>query len=110
MNRCIFCQIRDKKVPVRLLYEDDEVMVFPDRQPVRPVHLLIVPKKHLPDFLAIDKPELFEKLLRVVQQMIQQEGLQDQGYRVVINGGGAQIVPHLHLHLMGPMSETAAIG
>lgn len=106
---CIFCKIRDKQIPAKLLYEDEDVMVFPDVHPVRPVHLLIVPKMHVPELFAVDEPVLFQKLFMVVQQMIKREGLKDKGYRVTVNGGGAQVVPHLHIHLMGPIMQTAAM-
>ncbi len=106
---CIFCKIRDKQIPAKLLYEDEDVMVFPDLNPVKPVHLLIVPKQHIPELLAVEEPVLFQKLFSVVQQMIKREGLKDKGYRVVINGGGAQLVPHLHIHLMGPLTKTVAL-
>lgn len=106
---CAFCQIRDKQIPAKLLYEDEDVMVFPDIHPVRPVHLLIVPKQHVSELFTVDQPVLFQKLFLVVQNMIKREGLTDKGYRVTINGGGAQYVPHLHIHLTGPVGQTAAI-
>lgn len=80
-------------------------MVFSDIKPIKPVHLLIMPKKHVPDFLDAD-PVLFERLARVIQQMIRREGLQDKGYRLIVNGGGAQIVNHLHIHLTGPFGKA----
>ncbi len=109
MENCIFCKIRDKIIPKEFLYEDDDVMVFPDINPVKPVHILIIPKKHIEDFLQVEEPELFSKLMEVVQRMVKREGLKDKGFKIVINGGGAQIVPHLHIHLMGPMGRMAAI-
>ena len=109
MEDCIFCKIREKLIPAKLLYEDEDVMGFADIHPVRPVHLLIVPKKHVQEFITVDEPDLFGKLFIVVQRMIQREGLKDRGYRIVINGGGAQIVQHLHIHLMGPLKKTDAM-
>ncbi|MGH9856331.1 MAG: HIT domain-containing protein, partial [Acidobacteriota bacterium] len=67
------------------------------------------PKEHVSELLTVDNPVLFQKLFTVVQNMIKREGVNDKGYRVVINGGGAQIVNHLHIHLTGPISKTAAI-
>lgn len=102
-KQCLFCKIREKEIPATFVYEDRDVMVFPDIHPQKPVHLLIVPKKHVSEFLVVDDHELFAKLGKVVQQMIREKGLQDKGYRISINGGGLQDVDHLHMHLMGPM-------
>src|SRR5688572_27464373 len=100
---CIFCKLRDKQVPAKILYEDEDVLVFPDIHPVRPVHLLIIPKQHVQELLLVEEPVLFQKLFTVVQNMIKREGLSDKGYRVTVNGGGAQYVNHLHIHLTGPV-------
>ena len=106
---CIFCKLRDKQVPAKILYEDEDVIVFPDIHPVRPVHLLIIPKQHVQELLLVEEPVLFQKLFMVVQNMIKREGLADKGYRVTVNGGGAQYVNHLHIHLTGPLRQTEAI-
>lgn len=92
-----------------MLYEDEHVIVFPNINPVRPVHLLIVPKKHVSELVTVDEPELFQKLFVVVQNMIRREGLKDKGYRTTINGGGANHISHLHIHLMGPINQAAAL-
>ncbi|MBU4015938.1 HIT domain-containing protein [Patescibacteria group bacterium] len=109
MAECIFCKIKDKQIPTKLLYEDGDVMVFPDIHPIKSVHLLIVPKKHIDDFAGVEDASLFSKLFIVAQKMVAREGLKDKGFRLVINGGGAQIVPHLHIHLMGPVGKTAGL-
>lgn len=106
---CIFCKIINKEVEKELLYEDEMAVVFQDIRPVRKVHLLIVPKVHVEDFTLVADGELFSSLFSVAQQMIAREGLKDSGFRLTINGGGAQLVPHLHIHLMGPMSKTASL-
>jgi len=110
MDNCIFCKIANKEIPKEFTFEDDDVLVFPDISPVKPVHLLVIPKKHISELVAVDSPELFQKLFVVVQKMIKKEGLEDKGYRIVINGGGAQIIDHLHIHLMGPITKTAKLG
>jgi histidine triad (HIT) family protein len=107
---CIFCQIRDKKSPATILYEDDEVMVFTNIQPVRSVHLLIIPKQHISDFLLVEDGDLLQKLFTIAQKMVKREGLQGKGFRVTVNGGGAQLIHHLHIHLIGPMTTTATLG
>ncbi len=102
---CIFCKIASKEIPKQFTYQDEDIMVFPDIKAIKPVHLLIMPKKHVPDFLDAE-PVLFEKMARVIQQMVRKEDLQDRGYRLIVNGGGAQIVDHLHIHLTGPWGKA----
>lgn len=109
MADCIFCKIRDKIIPKKFTYEDDQVMVFPDINPFKPIHLLIVPKKHIEDFLMINDQGLMIKLNDVSQKMIKKFELGDKGYRLVVNGGGAQIIDHLHIHLMGPLGKSAKL-
>lgn len=109
MGNCIFCKIAKREIEKKFIYEDEDVMVFPDIHPVRPVHLLIIPKQHVSEVVTVLDPQLFAKLMTIVQNMIKREGLTDKGYRVTMNGGGAQVVPHLHIHLMGPMSQTASM-
>jgi len=106
---CIFCKIVNKEIEKKLVYEDDDVIVFPDIHPVRPVHLLVIPKQHVTEFTTVTDPVLFQKLFSVAQNMVKREGLSDKGYRVTMNGGGAQVVPHLHIHVMGPLNPTAAL-
>ena len=103
MNDCIFCKIAKGEISTKFVYEDSDVVVFPDIRPFKPVHLLIVPKKHIPDFLEVQNASLFEKLCSIAQKMVKKEHLNGKGYRLSINGGGAQIINHLHIHLMGPM-------
>jgi histidine triad (HIT) family protein len=106
---CIFCKIIRKEVAKELLYEDETAVVFADINPVKPVHLLIVPKDHIEDFVKVTDTVLFSKLFFIAQQMVAREGLKDRGFRLVVNGGGAQVVPHLHIHLMGPIGKTASL-
>jgi len=102
---CIFCKIRDREIPKEFIYEDEDVMVFPDIHPVKPIHLLIIPKKHIPDFLSLKENNLWQKMKDLAQKLVREKDLSDKGYRLAINGGGFQIVEHLHLHLMGPMGK-----
>lgn len=106
---CIFCKIRDKVIPKEFTYEDEDIMVFPDIRPIKPIHLLIVPKKHIEDFLMINDKLLMMKIVNITQDMVRKFGLENKGYRVGINGGGAQLINHLHLHLLGPMGKAAAM-
>jgi histidine triad (HIT) family protein len=102
---CIFCKFSTGEIKKEFLYEDEDVMAFSDIHPVKPVHILIVPKKHIPEFQAVDDPILFQHIFHVVQQMIKREGLADKPHRIGINGGGAQDIDHLHIHLMGPVNR-----
>jgi histidine triad (HIT) family protein len=106
---CIFCKIVNKQMPAKILYEDEDVVVFPDAYPAKPVHLLTIPKQHVGDFIEVSDPVLFSKLFSVTQRMVAREGLKDKGFRIVVNGGGAQLVSHLHIHLMGPIEKTAKL-
>lgn len=103
---CVFCKIATGQIPKDFTYEDADLVVFPDIHPVKPVHLLIVPKKHISEFMAIEDHDLFKKIGHVVQKMIKEQKLEKTGHRIVINGGGAQDVDHLHIHLMGPISRS----
>ncbi|SRR5438046_2874305 len=103
---CIFCKIRDKEIPAKIMYEDDDVMVFPDIRPMRKVHVLVVPKKHIADFLELEDDHILSKIKKAIQQMIKEHSLENAGYRLVVNGGGAQIVDHLHFHLTGPWGKA----
>jgi len=104
---CVFCKIRDRIIPKEFSYEDDEVMVFPDIHPRKPIHLLIVPKTHVEDYLEFNDSDLSAKVKLVVNKMIVEQKLEDgKGYRVSVNGGGAQVIRHVHFHLMGPVSKT----
>lgn len=105
MSDCIFCSIRDGKIPKEFTYQDEDIMVFPDIHPIKPIHLLIVTKKHIEDFLDLEDKELLSKITSVAQKMIQEQGLETKGYRLGVNGGGAQGIYHFHLHLVGPMGR-----
>lgn len=82
-------------------------MAFYDIHPLKPVHVLIVPKKHVEDFLHLSDKELWNKLKAVAQDMVKKYKLEERGFRISINGGGAQDVLHLHMHMMGPMGSSA---
>ena len=103
MNGCVFCKIRDRIIPKEFTYEDKDMMVFKDIHPQKPTHLLVVPKQHIDDLLMMKDKGLMMKLVETTQHMIKKTGLSQKGYRLEVNGGGAQIIDHFHVHLMGPM-------
>lgn len=102
MKDCIFCKIVSGKIKKQFIYQDEFVAVFPDIHPQKPIHLLIIPKKHVKEFYEVEEKELFMHIGSAIQKMIDQNKLQNKGYRIEINGGGAQDVDHLHFHLLGP--------
>ena len=109
MKDCVFCKIAKHEMPKEFDYEDDDVMVFPDINPLKPVHILVVPKKHMTDFLALEDMELFAKTKKVIDQVIKDQKLTDKGFRVSTNGGGAQLIDHLNFHVTGPIDRSAEI-
>ena len=110
MKECIFCRIANKEITKEFTYEDGDFMVFPDINPVKPIHLLIVPKKHVEELLMIDDEEgLMSNMTKVIKKMIIDHKLEDRGYRVIVNGGGAQVINHLHIHLIGPLGKAAKL-
>jgi histidine triad (HIT) family protein len=105
MKDCIFCKIASGEIAKEFVYQDEELMVFDDIHPAKPVHILIVPKKHIPEFMAIEDHTLFKHIGEVMHKTIKEKGLDKKGHRIIINGGGAQEVDHLHVHLMGPIQR-----
>lgn len=105
MEQCIFCKIVQNEIPADIVYENDEVMVFPDLHPRAPVHLLVIPKKHVEEFAKVEESELFKKLFDVVSLMIKKYELENDRYKITINGGGLQEVDHLHIHLYGKVAS-----
>jgi histidine triad (HIT) family protein len=102
---CVFCRIIRGETPTEILYTTENLVVFRDNRPQAPVHLLIVPKKHIRsvnDLAAADAPVLGE-LFRAAQEMTQRLGISSDGYRLSVNveRGGGQVIFHLHMHLIG---------
>lgn len=106
MKNCIFCKIANKKIPKEFGYEDSDVMVFDDINPLADVHILIVPKKHIEDFNDLVDNKLWVKIKKVAQIMIEKQGLTNKGYRLTVNGGGAQFIDHFHIHIIGPLGKA----
>ena len=103
MDDCIFCRIVNKEIPAGVVYEDDEVLAFSDIAPQAPVHIQIIPKQHIPALAEVNDYAIMGKLFRVLNQLAKDMGVDQSGYRTVINNGRAagQAVDHLHLHLLG---------
>jgi histidine triad (HIT) family protein len=105
MKDCIFCKIIEKKIPADIVFEDERVIVFKDIKPKAPIHLLIVPKKHIISVNEIEEKdkEIMGELLLVAKKMGRENKIKDFGYKLTINvgEGAGQEVPHLHIHLLG---------
>ena len=101
---CIFCKIIAGEIPSDKIYEDEEILCFRDLEPQAPVHVLIIPKKHIASLDGVEEThkELTGHLMAKVSEIASLLGLKD-GYRLVCNCGhdGLQTVPHLHFHLLG---------
>lgn len=114
MEDCIFCKIVDGEVPSNIVYQDEELMVFPDINPLAPVHLLIIPRKHIASLVELSEEEsyLIGNMAKAANRLAKKEGIAENGYRLVINCGemGGQGVAHLHMHLLGGRQLSSALG
>jgi histidine triad (HIT) family protein len=110
MEQDLFCKIIAKEIPADVVYEDDEVLAFRDIRPQAPVHILIIPKKHIPKIADITEADegLIGKLVFVASELAKKEGIAETGYRLVFNNGpnAGQEVYHVHLHLFGGRKFT----
>ena len=113
-NDCLFCQIAGGKIPAEILYQNEDVIAFRDINPQAPVHLLIIPRKHIPSLaeLSEDDAHLIARMTMAANDLARREGISESGYRVAVNCGkwGGQIVPHLHLHLIGGRELSGKLG
>ena len=104
MEDCIFCKIIKKEIPSTIVYEDNEIIAFKDIQPAAPIHILVIPKKHIPSLVELQKEDeaVIGKIYIVINQIAQAQGVKEKGYRVIVNCGkdGGQEVGHLHFHLL----------
>jgi histidine triad (HIT) family protein len=102
---CLFCQISQGKTSTEILYENETLVVFRDINPAAPVHLLIVPKKHIRSVndLTDDDQPILSELVMVARDMAAEQGIDKSGYRIFINveRGGGQVIFHLHVHVIG---------
>ena len=105
MDDCIFCKIVNKEIPSSIVYEDNEILAFRDINPAAPVHILVIPKKHISSLVDLSKEDelLIGKIYTVINKIAKQEEIDQKGFRVVVNCGedGGQEVKHLHFHILG---------
>ncbi len=111
---CVFCQIVAGKIPSEILYQDEKVIAFRDINPQAPIHLVIIPKRHIPSPVHLSEAEssLIGDMVNAANELAKREGISESGYRLVINCGkqGGQLVPHLHMHLLGGRKLSDILG
>ena len=106
MSECIFCKIVRGDIPADVVYEDEVSLAFRDINPQAPVHVLVIPKEHIPALAEADPVKheaLLGHLLLVAKRVADLEGISESGFRIVINNGkdAGQAVDHLHVHVLG---------
>lgn len=104
MEDCIFCKIIRREIPSSIVYEDEEIIAFKDIQPAAPIHILVIPKKHIPSLVQLEKEDekVIGRIYTVINEIAEAQGVKEKGYRVIVNCGkdGGQEVGHLHFHLL----------
>jgi len=110
VENCIFCRIVEKQIPSKIVYEDENVLAFHDIDSKAPVHILIIPKEHIPSLNDVNQQnsQVIAHIFSVIVQIAENLGVKDSGYRVVTNCGSdaGQSVNHLHFHVLGGRSLT----
>lgn len=105
MADCIFCKIAEGKIPAKMVYEDENVIAFNDINPQMPVHVLIIPREHIPttNDIVPSQAELVGKMVIAAAKIAKEQNLSERGYRLVFNcnSDAGQAVFHIHLHLLG---------
>lgn len=111
---CLFCRIIAGEIATDITYHDDEFLAFRDIQPQAPKHLVIIPKAHIDSVtkLSDEQQGLVGRLILLAKKLAERENLSHNGYRLAINCGadGGQVVPHLHLHLLGGRKLSDQLG
>lgn len=104
MDDCIFCKIIKGEIPSEKVYEDEEILVFKDINPATPIHVLVIPKKHISTLMEIgqEDSELMAKIMQAIQKVAKQLGVDKSGFRLIANCGpdSGQEVMHIHFHLL----------
>ncbi len=105
MEDCLFCKIAKKEIPATIVYEDDQILAFKDINPQAPVHVLIIPKKHIDGVTKLEEEdkELIGRIHLLASKIARDHSVFQCGFRLVLNSGpdAGQAVPHLHFHFLG---------
>lgn len=114
VEKCLFCRIISGELQSDVVYQDDEFFAFKDINPQAPTHVLIIPKTHFDSLVEMSdqQEKLLGRLIIIAKKLAEKEGVAKSGYRLVLNCGfeGGQVVPHLHLHLIGGKKLNGKIG
>lgn len=104
MEDCLFCKMIKGEVPCNKVYEDEEILAFYDINPAAPIHILVIPKKHISSLAHLEKEDeaIVGKIYGVINQIAEENGFKQDGYRVIVNCGknGGQEIMHLHFHIL----------
>ena len=105
MEDCLFCKIIKGEIPCKKVYEDEEILAFYDIHPAAPIHILVIPKKHIASLAHLEKEDeaIVGKIYSVINQIAEEKAFKQDGYRVIVNCGknGGQEIMHLHFHILG---------
>ncbi len=105
MSDCLFCKIAAGQIPAKIIHQDPDVVALEDIRPEAPVHLLVVPRKHIPTLndVSAEDEALVGKMVRVAAALAKDRGVADGGWRAVVNVNrdASQVVFHVHLHVLG---------
>ncbi|MEI3395186.1 MAG: histidine triad nucleotide-binding protein [Clostridia bacterium] len=104
MEDCLFCKIIKGEIPSTKVYEDEDILAFNDINPAAPIHILVIPKKHIESLAHMQKEDeaIVGKIYGVINKIAEEKGFKDNGYRVIVNCGrdAGQEVMHLHFHVL----------
>lgn len=114
MEDCLFCKIVSGEIPSTKVYEDEKTLCFKDINPEAPVHVLVIPKKHISNIneLSKDDEEIIGHIFGVIKKVTKELGISESGYRVVsnCNEDAGQTVPHVHFHILGGKKLQVPMG
>ena len=114
MEDCIFCKIAQGVIPSRKVYEDEVVLAFEDVNPVAPVHVVVIPKQHIPTLMDVTPESMncVKSMIAAAQEVARIKGVDKKGFRTVINCNeeGGQVVFHLHMHVLGGRKLRGGMG
>ncbi len=103
MKDCIFCKIVSGQIPKKFRYENDLIVAFDDIRPQADIHVIFTSRRHIDAFESLKDDKILASVRAGMQKVIEEEKLVGRGYKLVVFGGGAQTIDHLHFHLMGPV-------
>lgn len=114
MNDCLFCKIVNGEIPSNKVFETESVLAIRDINPQAPVHVLIVPKKHLESLLNVGEADrdLVANIFSAIKEIAAKENVAQKGFRIAVNTGaeGGQLIKHLHFHLLGGRQMQGRLG